>query len=334
MSATDEARYDAYLDGALEGAELAAFGAWLREDPRRATELARRALLHDHLRELFRAPAAPEVAMPSAERPRGPRRSRRALLGWAAALLLQALGALALWKVLTEEQASAEQLELEAILAVDAAQVVRSFRITALVAGDPDARSARGRAEAKAPIDGALLHVGAGERYALIRRTGDGEEHVTGCDGRRAWAVPPRGKVRVSRDPQRFRGALPGQQHAIPFLDLGGDLARLREAYALVLYPAASGGEGALARLSAQRKDGARGGPKRVEIWYDPSTKRIERLEMDRLPRGDGGPRALLLERVIGAAPDASVFEHASYHGKERVVVEDDAAKLLEDSPR
>ena len=87
--------------------------------------------------------------------------------------------------------------------------------------------------------------------------------YSTGFDGERNWSAPPDGAVRLSRDPLRFRWALPGHQHGIPFADLRSDLVQFRDAYVVRrLEPDTAGRRG----LRAEKKSREYRGPNRVDI--------------------------------------------------------------------
>ena len=63
-----------------------------------------------------------------------------------------------------------------------------------------------------------MLYVRNPDSYVLVRRFPDGRPFITGSDGERGWSVRPDGAVRVSGDPLRFRGPLPGNQYGIDYM--------------------------------------------------------------------------------------------------------------------
>ncbi|MCA9078690.1 MAG: hypothetical protein KDA93_26935, partial [Planctomycetaceae bacterium] len=184
--------------------------------------------------------------------------------------------------------------ELQRIIQASEAALDRTYAVTALgedVDSESLASTVRG---AKPSVDGALLHVRGPNQYVLVRYFADGTEFITGSDGTTAWSVPPRGRVRVSSDATRFRGAVPGQQHAIPFIDMRNSLRQLQESYELDLSPGTTP-EG-WRRMNATRRATATGGPKQVTLWYDVQSGTIHRMLLERLPQARGGPRNVLLE--------------------------------------
>lgn len=318
-----------YLDETLEADQQRQLADWLQSSPDHAREFAELVLLHDRLRgewSLGEEPdqtLAPAAAAPATARRRPrtwPRRWATLVATLAGVVLLTLAG-----RWLLGPPALAANAELERILQSSEHPFDRVYRVTAVDEGSmgaPPSQHARG---AQPPVDGALLYVRGADQYVLVRRFADGGEFITGSDGVTAWSIPPRGRVRVSSDPARFRGAVPGQQHAIPFIDLGGSLRRLRDAYQLSVDDGdqfdrfVKGGR----RLVAVRKTTAAGGPKQVTIWYQQSTGEIQSMLLERLPQARGGPRHVRLELVDQRRLDATFFEHSFHHGTDREVVEE-----------
>jgi len=170
-------------------------------------------------------------------------------------------------------------------------------------------------------IDGAILSLRAPRSYVLARLDEAGDEVLTGSDGANAWIVPAKGPVRVSRDPSRFSGALPGSQHAIAFIDPHGDLSTLAASYDITLIPPSA--REPLARIEGTRRADARGGPKRIEIAYDPATAVIRSMRLENLPQGRGGPRSIEFLLVDDSPLDPRHFQHESHHGADRAVIEE-----------
>jgi len=211
--------------------------------------------------------------------------------------------------------------ELQRIIQASEAALDRTYAVTALgedVDSESLASTVRG---AKPSVDGALLHVRGPNQYVLVRYFADGTEFITGSDGTTAWSVPPRGRVRVSSDATRFRGAVPGQQHAIPFIDMRNSLRQLQESYELDLSPETTP-EG-WRRMNATRKSSTAGGPKQVTLWYDMQSGVIHRMLLERLPQARGGPRNVLLELTNEGDLGPAYFEHTSHHDPNREVIEE-----------
>lgn len=309
-----------YLDGQLTEEQLADLNGRLSRDAELARRFALAALLHDRLRDRFRDYGVETKASPpaTAEAPiRRPRRvGRRAALVAASTLLLLA-GGLLLVRGVGERRVSAAEIALGRLIEAQGRAGDRSYRIVALDDGSPttDSTPPRGRARPRPTADGALLHVRGDGQYVLVRRPGQIEEFVTGCDGREAWSVPPDGPVHVSADPARFRGAVPGEQQGLPFLDLRSALSRLREAYELALIQGPDG------RLLAHKRSASHRGPRDVTVWFDPASGVIRRLRMDGMPRAQGGPRSVTLELIAQHDLGTAFFGHAAHHAPDRRVV-------------
>jgi hypothetical protein len=314
---------DGYLDDLLSPAQEAELVAWIKSDPAQARQFARAVLLHDRLQAAVRAvddlgdTDEPAAAIVVSRRPQLLR--RRAALAAQAACLLLAAGLIG-WR-LSGDRLLAANDELHRILRAQQEASTRTFLVTALD-GEASLRSpVAPRGQPQPSADDAVLHVRGPDRYVLVRRFPDGTSFVTGYDGTHSWSVPPQGPVRVSTDPRRFRGALPGERHAIPFVDLRASLQQLEEAYAVRTLEKSSR-EG-LRELQATRKGSAYGGPKSVTIWYDGQTRRIQAMLLDRLPQARGGPRSVLLERIDEADRGPDFFDHPAHHEPTREVLEE-----------
>lgn len=314
----------AALDGELDDGQRDEFERILASDPGRARDFARAVLLHEAIeRELVAGPAGRRSARLASVRLALPR------LATAAALLL-GVGLIGVF-LLRGTPASASAGELDRIAASAAASVTRTYAVRA-VEGDPRPRAQEPRRpeggqhdpRPKAPIDDAVLHVGARDCYVLERMADDGAAVVSGSDGRGAWSVAPRGPVRTSGNPARFRGALPGQRHGLPFVNPVDGLDELRRSYDVTLERDASVGGRPARRLTAVRRADVSGGPKRVEICYDGSTGTILRMTLDRLPQAAGGPRSVVLELVSERPLDPAFFTAAAHHAPGRAVIPED----------
>ncbi|MFO0909464.1 MAG: hypothetical protein U0794_14110 [Isosphaeraceae bacterium] len=305
-----------YLDDQLSEQQLGELNDRLAHEPEFARRFALAALLHDRLRDRFREDAAtqadrPEVDQPTLRRPRG--NVRRVALAAGSAALVVAL--VLLVRSVGDQQANAAEAALGRLIEAQTRVGDRSYRIIALDSAASTVEPVPPRGRPRPTIDGALLHVGGDGRYVLVRQPGQPAEFVTGCDGREAWAVPPDGPVRVSADIARFRGAVPGEQQGLPFLDLSSALVRLREAYDLSL------DEGPPARLVAHKRSSAHRGPRDVTIGFDSSTGVIWTLRMDGMPQAQGGPRSVALELVERRDLGSAFFGHSAHHVPDRQVV-------------
>ncbi|MFM8273334.1 MAG: anti-sigma factor family protein, partial [Gemmata sp.] len=261
-----------HLDGTLSPGDEAALNAWLTADPANARVFAAVSLLHDRLRDVAASGSEGGAVRPApAARPRpagAGRRSPRWRATAVVSLAVAAAGVLVVW--LSPPAPLSAAAELDRLIDAPAPAGDRTYLITGRDyrpdAGDPK----------QPPLDGAVLHVRNPDKYVLVRRFPDGRPFITGSDGERGWSIRPDGPVRVSGDPLRFRGPLPGNQHGIPFIDPRSDLLQLRDAYGVSTLPAAADGLGGLA---FEKKSQEYRGPRRVEAWYDPGTRVVHRME-------------------------------------------------------
>lgn len=303
----------AVLDGRAGEEDTARLGAAIAADPALAREVARLAFLHDAIE---RSLHSSEEGRAAAHRIRIRILARRIAL--IAATL--ALAAVAAWIPLaTARIASAD--EVLARIATVARSGDRTYYLRAIGKASPVVDPKRG-GRPTPTIDGAILYLRGSTNYVLARLDSDGGEVLTGSDGTSAWFIPARGSVRVSRDTGRFSGALPGSRHDLAFIDPHGDLAALGVDYDLKLAPDSTAD--ALARIVAVRRSDARGGPKRIEIAYDPETAVIRAMRLENLPQARGGPRSVEFELVDDAPLPDGFFHHGHHHGADRAVIEED----------
>jgi len=308
-----------YLDETLTASEHDELATQIKSDPQVARRLAEVACLHDRLRNLVsldqdeQLSAAQKPAINSASP------ARRSVLSMVTAACLLLGAGLIFWKV-GSTPAIAAAAELQRIIEANSTLESRTYRISSLDSLEDEDLPVRGGQ--KPPLDGALLHVRGSEEYVLERFFSDGTRFITGSDGQIAWAIPPRGRVRVSRDPERFRGVVPGQQHSIPFIDMRASLEQLADAYELRVDQTIA--EDGTRQLNGSRRSDASGGPKEVTIWYDAESGVIQRMQLSRLPRNQGGPRSVVLELVEQREMNDEFFQHSSHHSPDREVIEDE----------
>ena len=334
MSASATDLIHGYLDETLTAEQQVELANWIKESPEHAEQFAEAVLLHDRLRAEMLAGAvlvtrSVSEGSPSTEQvdPSLTRRVtmtgaglRRRVIALSTALCLTLVLGLIFWQSVSSPALAASD-ELQRIIQASEAALDCTYVVTALdenVDLESLASTVRG---AKPSVDGALLHVRGPNQYVLVRYFADGTEFITGSDGTTAWSVPPRGRVRVSSDATRFRGAVPGQQHAIPFIDMRNSLRQLQESYELDLSPGTTP-EG-WRRMNATRRATATGGPKQVTLWYDVQSGTIHRMLMERLPQARGGPRNVLLELTDERDLGPAYFEHTSHHDTNREVIEE-----------
>jgi hypothetical protein len=135
-----------------------------------------------------------------------------------------------------------------------------------------------------------------------------------------SWAVPPKGKVRVSRDLERFRGPLPGHQYGLPFVNLKTDLMQLRQGYDLAVLPQDQHG---MKGLVGFKKSHDYRGPRQILIWYDAQSGVIRKMQFEGLPQARGGPASVAVELVDQGKKPAGFYGHDSHHDTKREVAQE-----------
>lgn len=321
MSASATDLIHGYLDETLTAEQQVELANWIKESPEHSRQFAEAVLLHDRLRaEMLAGAVVENQHAVFANRSSSERLWVRRVVALSTALCLTLALGLLFWQSVSSPVLAASD-ELQRIIQASEAALDRTYVVTALDE-DVDSESLPSTVRgAKPSVDGALLHVRGPNQYVLMRYFDDGTEFITGSDGTTAWSVPPRGRVRVSSDATRFRGAVPGQQHAIPFIDMRNSLRQLQESYELDLSLETT--PGGWRRMNATRRATATGGPKQVTLWYDAQSGTIHRMLLERLPQARGGPRNVLLELTDERDLGPSYFEHTSHHDTNRKVIEE-----------
>lgn len=317
---------DGYLDDTLSVEELRRLNGVIKSDAAFAQQLARAALLHDRLRIEIALVDVSATSVASTQRTATTSSvSRR---NWLAAAIVTTAAAVVIGFVLQHgggvAPASAASVALDRIIEAAAQQIDRVYQIhiTDFGPGGRRPQIATDRDGIKPDVDGAELYVRGRDQFVLVRRFADGSPFVTGSDGEIGWAVPPTGRIHLSRDVRRFRRAVPGERDAIPFLDLEASLEELRRDYDLELVEgdALAAGPENWSRLDARKHKRLRGGAEHVQIWFD-SAGTAHRIALHGLPQGepDGSPQAVQLDLVRNREVPTNFFHHDTHHAPDRL---------------
>jgi hypothetical protein len=306
-----------HLDGCLSAEDDARLGRLVAADEDVALALARAAMVHDRLRDLFREEPV-IVGEPPARLESGAMRPFRSTRRWLAVLAGVAVAVVAV--VLFQAPSGsgvAAAAAIDRLVAAASAPIDREYRISVLDHGPdgplpPVMSGGKGR---KPGIEGASLFVRGADRFVLVRRFGDGTEFLTGSDGTIGWAVPPKGRVHLSQDTRRFRRGVPGEHEELPFLDLRSGFDGLRRGYDLSLMAEANGHQ----RLEARRRARRRRGPDVVRVWFDEAGV-ATRIEIEGLPVEENMPRSVAMTLVSQQDRGAGFYAHETHHPAERPV--------------
>lgn len=195
----------------------------------------------------------------------------------------------------------------------------RCYSIRVLEAGPPDEPApGRGPYPPANHLDGATVWMKGPGEFVLRQGLPNGEVRMFGGDRAGSWTMRGLGPVKVSPNTTRFGGAIFTLSGEVTFLDLRTQLGRLRADYDVEWIDYESPD---VRKLRARRQHHVQGGPKVVELWFNPVSGVIERLILCQLPRSNGGPRSLELVLLsTDPLPDA-FFRHTSHHEPERPVL-------------
>ncbi|MEZ6142821.1 MAG: hypothetical protein R3B84_19840 [Zavarzinella sp.] len=302
-----------YLDGMLTPEQEAELNTWLKAAPENPAAFAEIVRLHDRLHHEIATLATTKWQTTSPRVVYRYRKLRQQLVVAGSVVTVAVVAFFFLWSG-NSSQVSAST-ELDRLIEKASDNSDRSYIIRNLD-DQPEQPEER-----RPPIDGAALYIRPPDQYVLVRNFPDGRRFVTGCDGEKSWAVPPNGVVRVSGDPLRFRGPLPGNQHGIPFINLRSDLVQLRDAYVVTSLSSDRNGNNALLAI---KKLAEFRGPNRVELWYDNATGVIQRMVFKGMPKARGGPDSVEVELLNRRELGKDFFQHQAHHDNSRQVVEED----------
>lgn len=318
---------DGYFDDCLTEDEHRALSDWIKSDPEHARVFAREAMLHDRLRNLLaESTSSSELNSPSTLASPLRRWLTSNSVWSAASIAVLFLGLL--WLGLSQSTASAAIRELNRIITQNMDSKDRTYEIVVEEVYAPAPRGNRpplreSSRPPKPPLDGAVLHLGENNQFALIRTTVEGLPFVTGCNGRQSWAVNDKGTVKVSSDIHHFDRDLPGHETSIPLTNLHEGLERLRQSYRIELSTVGPEEyelqDGETVRMLVAVKKPRERGPQRVEIAYESISGRILHMRFVQMPYG---PDRLDLRLSLLNESDlpAELFEHANYHTPDRKV--------------
>ena len=247
---------------------------------------------------------------------------------WLSAAAAMVVGLLSLTFLLLPNNAAAALDQVIAALdrPVDCSYVILVLDPGADRQGDSPVNQAdRGRFPPAAFLNGARLHVRGSSQYVLEQALPDGVTRTLGSDGTTSWCIRGAGPVRTSTDPNHFgAGVLAGRQDT-PFLELRTQLEDLRRFYQLEWFtPPANTAR--LKGLRGTRHSAAQGGPKEIELWFDPATGQIHRILLNGLPRGAGGPASIALELSSTAPLPPNFFHHQAHHEPSRKIEVEDTS--------
>lgn len=198
----------------------------------------------------------------------------------------------------------------------------RSYSIKVIDAGSDagTSRTDRGRFPPANHLDGASLWLRGPGEFVLSQTLPNGETRIIGGDGTQSWSMRGDGPVRVSPDPDRFGRAIFQPNGEAAFLDLRTQIDQLKRLYRIEWIDRDSRETW---KLRGFRSSHEQGGPREIELWFDPDTGLVQRMILNELPRGKGGPRsiAIILRSTEALAPD--FFQHSKHHEPQRTVLQE-----------
>ncbi|MEN8738943.1 MAG: hypothetical protein ABF308_04080 [Phaeobacter gallaeciensis] len=308
----DPTRFDfllnRYLDAELSSDEKNELQTVLLSDPEARQQFWLDARLHGSLRLLAEQESGAHEALSDVEKPGRNRVGHARQRIWFGAAASAAVAALVLFVGLLLTRPLDASAALQQVIEAASQTGDRTYTVSVLK-GDPVRPISGGRS---LTLEGAIVYLRGSDRYVVVQNLTDGtRRRTTGFDGEQSWSFIGSGAVNVSDDPRRFRSNLPGSRHDFAFTNLHDELVSLRDGYDVQLRDADDSG---LRRLSAFKRSRTVRGPREVEIWFDPVSGTIRKLELYGLPQGRGGPRAICLSLTDQRDLGADFFSHTAHH--------------------
>jgi hypothetical protein len=233
-------------------------------------------------------------------------------------LAVAAIAAIFLMTVLLLRPSDAMAALERVALAAEQA-LTRCYEVRVLEPGDDSQVPAgRGPYPPASHLEGAVLWMKGPGKFALRQQLPNGETRMFGGDQHGSWTMRGTGPVRVSPDPTRFGRATFSAGGEVAFLDVRSQLSQISSDYDLSWLPDARDGT---RRMLASRQRPASGGPKEIELWFDPSDAALRKMVLRQLPKGQGGPRSLELSLLsVDPLPD-EYFRHEYHHAPDHPVI-------------
>lgn len=189
----------------------------------------------------------------------------------------------------------------------------RTYRIQVIEPAQESARSQteRGRFPPANHLDGATLWIRGTREFILSQTLPNGQKRMIGGDAHQSWSLRGGEALRLSRDPDRFSRAIFTKNGDVAFLDLRSQLNELKQLYQLSWMDRTSS---ELWKLSGTRNTADQGGPREIEIWFNPHTQILQRMILRHLPRAHGGPRSLAIVLQSSEPLPPDWFQHHRHH--------------------
>lgn len=305
------------LHGIADDAERAELARLLESSPQSRRRFLDHAMLHGMLAREARAGAfADDASGFFRELEDPPAQKNHRLLGfWLPAAAAVVAACLVAFSLLPTEASAALDRVFETMSEVRD----RTYRIEVIEASDEPmaSRPDRGRFPPANHLDGATLCLRGPREFVLSQSLPNGQTRVMGSDGGESWSVRGGDPVRVSPDPERFGRAIFAESGEIAFLDLRAQLDDLKPLYQIEWLDRSSRETW---KLIGFRRSADQGGPREVELWFDPETGLLERMILRQLPRGNGGPRSIAIILQSTEALPADFFRHDGHHESGRTI--------------
>lgn len=195
----------------------------------------------------------------------------------------------------------------------------RTYRIEVIEAPDEALlpRGEKGRFPPGNYLHGSILWLRGDKEFVLSQNLPNGQKRIMGRDADQSWSLRGHEPLRLSHDPDRFSRAIFAKNGDIAFLDLRTQLNELKHLFNLKWIDRNSP---ELWKLSGTRKSDNQGGPREIEIWFNPQTEILQRMILRQLPRANGGPRSVAIILLSSEPLPPDWFQHHHHHEPNRKI--------------
>jgi len=184
--------------------------------------------------------------------------------------------------------------------------------------GSSASRPDRGRFPPANHLDGATFWLRGPGEFVLRQSLPNGQTRMIGGDRSGSWSMRGDGPVRVSTDPERFGRAIFDSSGEIAFLNLRTQLEELKRLYQIEWLDRASSETW---KLRGIRRSADQGGPREIELWFQPESGLLERMILRQMPRENGGPRSIAIVLRSTEPQPTDFFHHSRHHESGRTIL-------------
>jgi hypothetical protein len=279
MSSDPNRLINGYLDCSLSSDEQIEINDWVKSDPVNARRFTLAVMLHDRIRVQYQSMKLTHEQLDHVRISIVPRKRSYRRLMLVASVACLVLATIVNIRTPVRSNASTEAIAVFHELAVTAKSTAdRTYRIT-FVTDDSKGAPGKGPNTQKIAVavnNQKMLYVRNGQQFVCTWKAPDGRQFVTGSNQTQSWSIRPGEKAEINA-PMHFTGGLPDSDYLAPILNLFDRQDQVVAAlYNMELRPPST----STRLLVAGKKPDTKQGPRRIEIDFVPSSKRLTEMRI------------------------------------------------------